>query len=198
MLLLCVGWVLAWSIFGIRKRYMFGSQFIFWMQVCFHTLMYSLAGLTHNHNFILCGCSTGSNITSYLVIFFIVIELCTRRKVVSTKFFLYLYLWYAIVLYDDMKKLQYAARINWLSMIMLDIYLLFGILVYCLIAKKWRSFSKYAKWQVVCLAYPLSIGFVLCFAGSFPEREFHFKWAWLTIISHVVFVGLCVYIVMNR
>lgn len=134
----------------------------------------------------------------YSVIFFLVLELCLRKKVVSTKFFIYLYLWYVVLLYDDMKKLQYAKRTSWLTMIMLDLYVLFGTIVYILIAKRWKSYSKFAKWQVICLIYPLSIGFVLCFAGSFPERDFHFNWVWLTFINHAVFLGLCGYILVNR
>lgn len=59
-------WVLAWSTIGLKKKYMFASQYLFWVQGCFHTLMFSLARMTSSHNFILCGSSTGSK-SQYLL-----------------------------------------------------------------------------------------------------------------------------------
>lgn len=57
---------------------------------------------------------------------------------------------------------------NWLMMLMLYIYCLYGIVVYALLVKKWSKFSKFGKFQVITLLYPLSIIFVFCIAGSFP------------------------------
>lgn len=39
---------------------------------------------------------------------------------------------------------------------------------------------------------------VLCLAGSFPVEQFGFKWIWFSIINHTVFVGLCVWMHLNK
>jgi len=80
---------------------------------------------------------------------------------------------------------------------MMDIYLIYGLVVFFLLFKKWRNISKYAKFQLLCLLFPLSIILVFCIAGTFPEKTFDFKWNWLTIINHVVYIYLCYFIIRN-
>lgn len=50
----------------------------------------------------------------------------------------------------------------------------------------------------MCMIYPWSLMLVLCLAGSFPVEQFGFKWIWFSIINHTVFVGLCVWMHLNK
>lgn len=117
---------------------------------------------------------------------------------VASKFYLYLYIWYALIFYDNMKKMQYASKVDWTMMILLDSYCLMGIIVFCLLARGWRTYSKFGQWQLLVLLYPLSIILVACMAGSFPEAKFYFRWVWLTFLNHAVFIGLCCFLLKNK
>lgn len=134
----------------------------------------------------------------FIVIFFVIVELWYNKKVVSTKFYLYLYIWYGLVYYSFMKQTDFSDSVTWITMIMMDIYCIMGVAVFALICKKWKSFSRIAKWQMLCLIYPWSIIFVICLAGSFPERLFHLRWAWFTFINHGIFIWLCCFLFKNK
>lgn len=134
----------------------------------------------------------------FIVIFFVIVELWYNKKVVSTKFYLYLYIWYGLVYYSFMKQTDFSDSVTWITMIMMDIYCIMGVAVFALICKKWKSFSRIAKWRMLCLIYPWSIIFVICLAGSFPERLFHLRWAWFTFINHGIFIWLCCFLFKNK
>lgn len=174
------------------------SQYIFWLQGVFHTSMFIFSNFLIQYHFVLCGSSVGSTLFYNLVIFFIIVELLAKKKVHSSKFYLYLYIWYVLVYYSVIKKIDLSQNIDWITMIMMDIYCMMGVVVFVLIRKKWNTFSKLAKWQMLCLVFPWSIIFVMCLAGSFPERLFHIKWVWFTFINHGIFVWLCCFLIKNR
>lgn len=125
------------------------------------------------------------------------VEIIAMRKVISSKFFFYLYMWYSVIFYDDLKKL-YTHPFRWYMMIILYIYFVFFTVIYILVLKRWRNFTNFAKWQVICLSYPLSLILVLAFAGTFNENVFHFNWTWLTMINHAVFVYCCFFVIKNK
>lgn len=83
-------------------------------------------------------------------------------------------------------------------MILMDIYCLLGLLVLGLLCRKWSMISPFARFQVLCLTYLLSILVVFCLAGSFPERSFHFSWKYFTIVNHCVFISIWCYLLKNR
>lgn len=66
-----------------------------------------------------------------------------------------------------MKNIDYKSNVTWTTMIIMDLYCILGVVVFVLMSKKWRNFSKIAKWNMLCLIYPWSIIFVLCLAGTF-------------------------------
>lgn len=125
------------------------------------------------------------------------LELVFARKVIGSKVFFYLYMWYSVIFYDDLKRL-YSNPFRWYMMIVLYLYFVFFSVLYVLIVRRWRNLTNFAKWQLVCISYPLSLILVLSFAGTFSENNFHFNWSWLTFINHLVFGYCCYYITVNR
>jgi len=120
------------------------------------------------------------------------------RKVISSKFYLYLYIWYGLVYYSIIKETNFTDSVTWITMIMMDIYCIMGIAVFAIICKKWKSLTKIARWQLFCWVYPWSLIFVMCLGGSFPERTYHLKWVWFTVVNHGIFLWLCWFLFKNK
>lgn len=116
----------------------------------------------------------------------------------SSKIYFYLYIWYVLVYFREMERIQYTKSVDWIMMILMDIYCALGLLVLGLLCRKWAIISPFARFQVLCLSYLLSIVLVFCLAGSFPERSFHFSWKYFTIINHFAFISICCFVLKNR
>lgn len=130
-----------------------------------------------------------------VAILFIILELVWVRKVNTSKIYIYLYIWYGLIYYNDVKRISYD--VNFVLVIPLIIYFLLMAIIMFILYRRFDQLSKFARFQVICLFYPLSVLFVFCLCGIVPEFSFKYNWSYFTIANHLAFLFISYYSFKN-
>lgn len=80
VLLVIVGWVLAWSSFGYKKGHVSLGQYLFWAQCCIQTALLAISQILMEYHWVLCGSSTCSKFLLTQLSYSVPLNFSRQRK----------------------------------------------------------------------------------------------------------------------